>query len=104
MKTILGSFLAVGLLLGTAFAQEKGVINQREANEKARIKAGTKDGSLNTKEARRLKAREGSIEAQEARDRADGKGFTNREKAKIDRRQEKLSKDIYKQRHDDQVK
>ena len=102
MKTILVSLLALGLA-ASVFAQPKGRVNQRETNQKARIKEGVKDGSLNNKEAARLRTREGAIEAKEARDRADGKGFTAKEKAQAEHRQDKLSQDIYKQRHDGQT-
>jgi hypothetical protein len=104
MKRIAISLMAGGLLLGIAFAQEKGVIEGREKLQKARIKDGYKDGSLNNKEAARLGAREAAIEAKEARDRADGKGYTAKEKAQTTRRQNKLSEDIYKQKHDAQTK
>ena len=104
MKQVFGAFLLAGLLLTSAYGQEKGRVNKREANQKERIKEGREDGSLNNKEAARLRAREAAIEAKEAKDRADGKGFTNKEKARIEKRQDKLSEDIYKQRHDAQTK
>ena len=104
MKKLLRTSLVAGLLLGTAFGQDKGRVNQREENQKARIRQGVKDGSLNNKEAARLGAREAAIEAKEARDRADGKGFTAKEKARTENRQDRVSKDIYKQRHDGQTK
>jgi hypothetical protein len=105
MKPRILSGVVLAMFVGTlALAQEpKGVINKRQENQKARIKAGREDGSLTNKEAARLRAREAAIEAKEARDRADGKGFTAREKASITKAQNKLSKDISKQRNDKQT-
>ena len=105
MKKIVVSVLAGAMLVGTlAVAQTKGRVNQREENQQDRIKAGVKDGSLTAKEAARLKARTAAVKAKEARDRADGKGFTAKEKAGIERQQDRISKDIYKQRNDKQTK
>ena len=107
MKRIVTSVLAAAMLWGTvAVAQNapKGRINKREENQQDRIKAGVKDGSLTAKEAARLKARTAAVKAKEARDRADGKGFTAKEKAGIERQQDRISKDIYKQRNDKQTR
>lgn len=106
MKHIISTTIAAALFLGfLAVAQDapKGRVNKRQENQGDRIKAGVNDGSLTEKEAKRLKAREGAVKAKEARDRADGKGFTNKEKAAIERQQDRISKDIYKQRNDKQV-
>ena len=106
MKRIIFSLVAGALVLGTAAAQDqaKGVINQRQENQQDRIKAGVKDGSLTVKEAAQLKAREAAVKAKEARDRRDGGGFTAKEKARITKQQNRISKDIAKQRKDKQVR
>lgn len=107
MKHFISTLIAGALFAGAiAVAQNepKGEVNKREQNQKDRIKAGVQNGSLNNKEAARLRAREASIEAQEQRDRADGKGYTAKEKARTNKRLNNVSKDIYKQKHDAQTK
>ncbi len=105
MKRWIASILAAGLLTaGLGVAQQKGRVNQRQENQKDRIKEGVKEGSLTPAEAARLRERERVIAAKEARDRADGKGFTAKEKAAAERRQDKASKAIYEQKHDAQTK
>jgi hypothetical protein len=104
---MLSGLIAGALLLGTAaYAQNepKGVVNKRQENQKDRIKAGVQDGSLTAKEAARLAAREKAIQAQEMRDRLDGRGYTAKEKARTNKRLSNVSKDIAKQRHDGQTK
>lgn len=106
MKFFMTTIIAGALLAGTALAQDgpKGEVNKREQNQKDRINAGVQNGSLTDKEAHRLKAREASIEAQEQRDRADGRGYTAREKARTNKRLNQTSKAVYKQKHDGQTK
>jgi len=105
-RTIAAILTSAVLILTPAFAQDnegKGVINQRRENEKDRIQAGVKDGSLTKAEAARLKAEEKHVNKEIRRDRKDGE-LTAKEKAKSTRDQNKLSKNIYQQRHDKQTR
>ena len=105
-RTIAAILTSAVLILMPAFAQDnegKGVINQRKENEKDRIQAGVKDGSLTKAEAARLKAEEKHVNKEIRRDRKDG-DLTAKEKAKITKDQNKLSKNIYQQRHDKQTR
>jgi len=105
-RTIAAILTSAVLILMPAFAQdneEKSVINQRKENEKDRIQAGVKDGSLTKTEAARLKAEEKHVNKEIRRDRKDG-DLTAKEKAKITKDQNKLSKNIYQQRHDKQTR
>jgi hypothetical protein len=77
-------------------------VDRRANRQEARIDQGVKSGELNGREARRLDARQDAIDAQIARDRADGPGLTPHERAKIQRRENELNRDIYKQKHDAQ--
>ena len=77
---------------------------KREQKQQERINQGVQNGSLTNREAHRLEAREASIEAQEQRDRADGGGYTAKEKARTNQRLNNTSKAIHHQKHDAQTK
>ena len=100
-RTIVAIITGAALLILPAFAQDTPVIDQRKQNEKERIKAGVKDGSLTKAEAAKLKAKEGKINKDIRRAEKDGV-VTGKEKAKIAKEQNKLSKNIAKQRKDKQ--
>lgn len=98
-RTIAGVLTTALLALAPVYGQ--GVLKERQENEKARIKAGVKDGSITKAEALKLKAQQKDI-AKDAREaRADGV-VTGKEAAKITREQNKASRDIYKQKNDKQ--
>src|SRR2546422_5266246 len=78
---------------GAAFAQA-GTI-QRDVNQQQRIEQGLKSGQLTTREAARL-------ERDQARAMQDGK-LSPAEKARLAREQNKVSRDIYREKHDAQT-
>ena len=97
--------LAAGIVTaGLLAAQAPPNIKARQEAQDARIKAGEKDGSLTEKEADRLKARDAALDAKIRKDRKDGGGLTAKERARIQRLQNKQSRKIAKQRHDKQTK
>ncbi len=75
-------------------------INQRQANQQHRISKGVANGSLNAREASRLRHQQSRIARYEARSRADGPGLTRRERANIAVMQNQSSRNIYRQKHD----
>ena len=77
-------------------------VNQRANRQEARINQGVQSGELTAREANRLDNRQDRIDAQLARDRADGPGLTPHERAKLQRHENRLSRDIYRQKHDAQ--
>ncbi len=77
-------------------------INARQTNQQKRIYAGVHHGSLTYHEAAELEKREANIARIEARDRKSGDKFTKRERLNIERRDNRTSRDIYKQKHDKQ--
>lgn len=100
MKTILiFAGLMVTVVAPAAMGQR---IEERKERQKARIKEGVQSGELNKREAARIKARERDLNRQIREDRKDGGGLTPAERAKIERRQDNISEDIYKQKHDAQ--
>jgi len=100
-RTIAALLTSAVLLLVPVLAQDTPVIDQRKENQKDRIKAGVKDGSLTKAEAARLKAEEKKVNKDIRRAEKDGV-VTNKEKAKITKEQNKVSKNIAKQRKDKQ--
>jgi hypothetical protein len=82
-----------------AFGQ--GPLKEREQDQKARIKAGVKDGSVTKAEAARLKQEQKEIHQDVKAAHADGK-VTGKEAAKITHEQNKASRDIFKQKNDKQ--
>jgi hypothetical protein len=75
-------------------------INQRKENQQDRIAQGVKSGQLTAGETRNLEKREASINREERNMRkADGGHLTAADKAALTRRQNKVSKAIYQDKH-----
>ena len=77
-------------------------INARQTNQQKRIYAGIHHGSLTYHEATELEKREANIARAEAHARNSGDKFTKRERLNIERRDNRVSRDIYQQKHDRQ--
>lgn len=90
---ILGAFL---LAAGLISAQT--TTDQKQQNQKARIKQGVTSGELNRKEAKQLRRQQKNIRKTERRVNADGV-VTAKEQAVLDRKQKKASKNIYRKKH-----
>jgi len=76
-------------------------VNQREQNQQNRIGNGLKNGTLNSKQATNLEKRETSVQNREKRDMAAHNGhLTKAEQNGINRQQNRISKRIYKDKHD----
>ena len=99
MKTILPIILA-GLVFGAATA-EAGRNDKREVRQQNRISKGVENGSLNEREAKRLKRGQQRIDQAQDQAAADG-DITKKEKAKLEKMQDVQSKRIYRQKHDGQ--
>lgn len=100
-RTITGLVAGVLALNGAAWAQTRA--DKRQEKQQGRIEKGRADGSLTEKEANRLEKQQDAIDRKIERDKADGGGFTDREKRQAERRQDKASARIAKQRHDKQT-
>ena len=94
-----GAALAFAAL--TSFGAHAQGIDQREANQQARIQQGVARGQLTPREAMRLERRQSHIRRAEMHARADGV-VTPRERARLQRMQARASRAIYRQRHDGQ--
>src|SRR5438552_7302678 len=76
---------------------------QRNANQQSRIEQGVKSGSLTTRETAKLEGGESRIDRAEARAGADGK-VSAKEQRRIQRRENRESARIYREKHDAQTK
>lgn len=94
--------LGVSLLALGAGAVEAGArgVNGREHHQRERIRAGLHDGSLTRHEAHRLAHGQVRTERLERRMRADDGVLGPRERARLDRRLDRSSGRIHRQRHD----
>jgi len=89
------------LLLGTgaaAFAQAPAGTVQRDVNQEKRIEQGLQSGALSTREAATLQREESRVDRMQANALKDGK-MSAAEKAKLDAAQNKVSADIYADKH-----
>jgi uncharacterized membrane protein YebE (DUF533 family) len=96
-----GAVLCVSL--STATGLFAGPINQREQSEQARIRQGVRSGELTPQEVRKLEKEQARIRTTEAKAKADGT-VTPKERAKIEKELNHASRDIYRQKHDNQTR
>ena len=102
MNTLLRTAAIFGVL--TASSAFAGPIGRQQAANQSRIKHGIRSGQLTRPEAARLQARDNAIQRTIRRDMIDGRGLTYAERMRIDRRQDALSRDIARQKHDRQYR
>jgi len=75
-------------------------VNQREANQQKRIANGINNGSMNAHETANVERREASVQKQEKADMAKHNGhLTKAEQRQLNRRQDRISRTIYKDKH-----
>ncbi|HEV2105362.1 MAG TPA: hypothetical protein VGU27_06485 [Candidatus Eisenbacteria bacterium] len=75
-------------------------VERREARQDARIRQGVRSGELTRGEATRLRAGERHIDRMENRAKADGH-VTPRERARLNRAQNRESRRIYRLKHNE---
>lgn len=100
MKNFFAVAVLVSALAAPAALGQR--IENRKERQKARVAEGVKSGELTKKEAAEIRARKHDLNQQIREDRKDGGGLSAAERAKIEKRQDRISKDIYKQKHDEQ--
>ena len=88
----------------TQGTQPKTEIGERKENQQDRIGQGIQSGELTAGEATRLESRETALN-QETRDMRvlDGGKLTPKDRAVVNQQQDRLSKQIYNQKHDAQT-
>jgi Ni/Co efflux regulator RcnB len=105
MKRILIALIAASSLSAVAapaFAAPGQDINARQANLERRIEVGIRNGSLNRREAMRLRSESRQIARLEHRYRADG--LSRWERRDLDNRLDALSAQVADERHDRQAR
>ena len=103
MKRILGvTTIALFMTLAVS-ADDRGRIAERREAQQERIGSGVATGQLTPKEAAKLEKKEAKLNRKIYKERTDGNGLTPKERAKIERKQDKLSREITKEKHDRQV-
>ena len=99
-KRIVALFAAVALPVAAQTSTPR--VDQRQANQEARIQQGVQSGALTGKEAAKLEKGQDKVQAKETKAKADGK-VTARERARLAKAQDKQSRNIAKQKHDRQT-
>jgi Ni/Co efflux regulator RcnB len=83
-----------------AMAQNSATIQQRKYDQQARIAQGVHSGQLTRGETRNLRAREVSINREEHdMRRADNGRLTHGDRVELNRRQNRVSRSIYRDKH-----
>ena len=101
MKRMILTMVAAGLIVGTTGITFADDIHQRKVNQQERIGNGVKNGTLSPKETVNLEKKEGALNHEIHHDRVqNGGNLTNKEKAQVNRQQNHLSRQIYKDKHD----
>jgi hypothetical protein len=103
MKIVNQAFFAFCLVLPLAAGAQTNTprVDQREANQEARIQQGAVSGSLTQKEIRRLENGQQRVQNMELQAKSDGV-VTRQERSRLDQAQDVQSRHIYNQKHDRQ--
>jgi hypothetical protein len=98
-RFLIGSVIAATMIAVSLPAQE---IKKRQENQQDRIAQGVASGELTAAETARLEKKEARLNRKIRKDRKDGNGLTAKERRQINRRQNQISNDIARQKHDAQ--
>jgi len=102
MKNIILTVAAAALVAASLSADQK--IAQRKENQQDRIAQGVKSGQLTAGETVRLETKESKLNKETRTERAaNGGKLTGAEKRQVNRQQNRLSTDIYKDKHNSAV-
>lgn len=102
MKNFFLTVATAGLLLGTTgIASADELIHARKENQQDRIAQGVNNGTLSPKETANLENKEAGLNKEIRTDRkANGGNLTNNQKRQVNRQQNRLSRNIYRDKHD----
>ncbi len=94
--------MAGALAVLLPLAAHAGQVRNREARQQGRISQGIGSGQITAGGAQRLETREGNINRSRERDlAANGGHLTGRERANLNRRENSVSRNIYRDKHND---
>ncbi|HEX5226993.1 MAG TPA: hypothetical protein VFW44_04755 [Bryobacteraceae bacterium] len=100
MKRVFVTFAVTGMMTSGLLLAQEGEIQQRKENQQDRIANGVGNGSLTPHETSNLEHKEAGLNHEIRRDRRqNGGNLTNKEKARINRQQNHLSRNIYHDKH-----
>ncbi len=98
MKSTFLTLVLSGIMLGAAAQAQE--IQQRKENQQDRIANGVGNGSLTPHETANLEHKEAGLNREIRHDRRqNGGNLTNKEKAQVNRQQNRLSGNIYRDKH-----
>lgn len=97
MKLVSLAALVAAVALPAA-AQSTPRVDQRQANQEARIQQGVQSGQLTPKESANLEKGQAKVQAMEDKAKSDGT-VTAKERAKLAKAQDKQSRKIAKKKH-----
>lgn len=101
MKRFAAALLGLSVLAGTAQAQ---TVDQRHYDQQRRIEQGERSGSLTPHEARRAERQQGRIDRTEGRMRyRDGGHLTYRDRMRLQHRENRASRHIYRAKHNNRT-
>ena len=101
MKGKLLTLILTGTIIAATGLAQEPEVGQRKENQQDRIANGVKNGSLTPHETKKLESKEAKINRETRRDRRQNGGpLAAGEKAKVNHQQNKVSKDIYHEKHD----
>jgi hypothetical protein len=99
MKSMLLTLAVTGMMMTSAVMQAQ-EIQQRKENQQDRIANGVANGSLTPHETSNLEHKEAGLNHEIRHDRRqNGGNLTNKEKAQVNRQQNQLSRNIYRDKH-----
>jgi len=101
MNRFFNTIAITGVFIASAFsAQAAGKIGQRKENQQDRIAQGVKSGQLTAGETAHLENKEAAVNKEERAERTLDHGkLTPGDKAQINQQQNRLSKQIYTDKH-----
>ncbi len=96
-RLIISSLMGATMIAST---MQAGEIWDRRENQQDRIAQGVRSGQLTARETGRLENKEANLNREIRNDRfRNGGNLTNNERAQINRQQNRLSGDIYRDKH-----
>jgi hypothetical protein len=100
MKSMILTLAATGVLMAAASTVNAQEIKHRKGIQQHRIAHGVANGSLTPHETVNLERKESALNRETRRDRRqNGGNLTNRQKVRINHQQNRLSRNIYRDKH-----
>jgi hypothetical protein len=102
MKSIAWKVAAIVFAAGLGVSTFAAEVDNREANQQARIAQGIRSGALTPGETAHLERKEAGIHREIRQERAaNGGHLTAGERAQVNRQQNRVSRQIYRAKHND---